>query len=114
VHASLQDLGEPFDGIRERRWVERGDIYGLGFHDPAGERECSARGAPHIGENNLGDESVNVATDERAPELRVTRFSCTVEPHISALTPGAGRTTVPQGAAPLVIFAAFKLVSAVP
>jgi hypothetical protein len=83
----------------------------LGFHDPAGERECSARGAPHIGENNLGDESVNVATDERAPELRVTPFSCTVEPHISALTPGAGRTTVPQGAAPLVIFAAFKLVS---
>ena len=33
VHASLQDLGEPFDGFGELGGVERRDIYGLGFHD---------------------------------------------------------------------------------
>ena len=42
VHASLQDLGEPFDRFGERGGVERGDVYGLGFHDLTGERECSA------------------------------------------------------------------------
>ena len=42
VHASLQDLGEPFDGFGERGGVERGDIYRLGFHDLTGEQNVRA------------------------------------------------------------------------
>ena len=33
VHAGMQDLGEPFDSFGECGGIERGDIYGLGFHD---------------------------------------------------------------------------------
>ncbi len=45
VHASLQDLGQPFDGFGERGGVDRGDFYGLRVHFLTGERECSARRA---------------------------------------------------------------------
>jgi hypothetical protein len=54
MHASLQDLGEPFDSFGERWGVERGDLYGLLFHDLTGELAWRLQRGPFAGSHQLG------------------------------------------------------------
>ena len=59
VHASLENLGEPFDGFGEPGGLKRGDLYGLAIPRLTGERHRSARRAGmRRKENSLGNESV--------------------------------------------------------